>query len=556
MSSEAVAWGGTWQRAAARLKAAQRRLLAVRPLYVLSALVALQWVLVAALALTVRHNGWIYYMGGDQLWHYTGAYVIAHGQLAPTYVGVGWSTLLAPISWIFGPNLVSALPVIVLFNTLVLLPVGLVCMYGIGERIAGRLFGYWVALLWIFIPFIGIPYALHGYHQKWTEITMPQLLGLGAMSDFPSMIALVAGAYLCLRALDERHWIFAAGAGFAVGYALAVKPSNSVFLVAPALLFLIWRWRSIVPFALGLVPCLAALTFWKVTGQGNLPWRTTTDAHRLAIGSGLTHRYLRDNTWTQLHNNLLQLREFMWSDRLLEFLPVAGIAALLIRNRRAGVFVGSWFAVFFVLKGTYINSRVEDATLWRLMMPAFPAFVVLAASVPLLIPSVRAHPPVPKPWSIPRRVVVAVCAALIAVLSLFPIALVAATKPIRGSNADAFVLGNTLVPTSSAFHPKVDVSGGSVRLHWQIVKSSAGATTYTIFRRPGNADVICGPARNAPDLCTLYADRVGTTATTAFVDHPPKGTWTYRIGMTANWLDDPNAGDVYLFSRRLNVTAP
>jgi hypothetical protein len=541
------------QRIAALWAAATGRILAVRPLYVLAGLVGLQWILVAALAVTVRHNGWIYYMGGDQLWHYTGAYVIAHGQLAPTYVGVGWSTLLAPLTWILGPNLVSALPVIVLFNTLLLLPLGLVCMYGIGERIAGRLFGYWVALLWILIPFIGIPYSLHGYHQKWTEITMPQLLGLGAMSDFPSMIALVAGAYLCLRALDERHWIYAAGAGFAVAYALAVKPSNSVFLVAPALLFLIWRRRSLLPFALGLVPCLAALGFWKVTGQGNLPWRTTGSERRIAIGVGFTHRYLGDNTWTQLHNNLLQLREFMWSDRLLEFLPVAGIAALLIRNRRAGVFVGSWFAVFLLLKGTYINSRVEDATFWRLMMPAFPAFVVLAASVPLLIPSVRARVPAPKPWSIPRRVVVAVSAVLIAALSLFPIALVAATKPIRGSDADAFVLGNTLVPTSAAFHPRVGVTGGSVRLRWDPVRSRDGATTYTIFRRSGPFDVFCGPVHNAPDLCTLYADVVGTSRATTFVDHPPKGTWTYRVGMTANWLDDAHAGDVYLFSRRMVV---
>ena len=541
------------QRIAGWWSAATARLLAVRPLYVLSALVALQWALAAGLALTVRHNGWIYYMGGDQLWHYTGAYLIGHGQLAPTYVGVGWSTLLAPLSWIVGPNLVSALPAIVLFNTLVLLPLGLLCMYGIGERIAGRLFGYWVALLWIVIPFIGIPYALHGYHQKWTEITLPQLLGLGAMSDYPSMIALVVGAYLCLRALDERHWIFAAAAGFAVGYALAVKPSNSAFLVAPALLFLIWRWRSLLPFALGLVPCLAALGFWKITGQGNLPWRTTDPAQRLAIGNGFTHRYLRDNTWTQLHNNLLQLREFLWSDRLLEFLVVGGIAALLIRNRRAGVFVGAWFTVFLLLKGTYVNSRVEDATFWRLMMPAFPAFVVLAASLPLLIPSVRARPSVPRPWSISKRAVVAVAAALVAALSLFPIALVAATKPIRGTDADAFVLGATLVPTTSAFQPQVRVSGGAVRLQWRPVRSRAGTTTYTIYRRPGPADVACGPIHNAPDLCTLYADRVGTTRTTQFVDRPGKGTWTYRIGMTANWLDDPKAGDVYLFSPRLTA---
>jgi hypothetical protein len=45
------------------VRAAQQRLLAVRPLHVLSALVALQWTLVAALAATVRHNGWIYSMG-------------------------------------------------------------------------------------------------------------------------------------------------------------------------------------------------------------------------------------------------------------------------------------------------------------------------------------------------------------------------------------------------------------------------------------------------------------------------------------------------------------
>ena len=63
--------------------------------------------------------------------------------------------------------------------------------------------------------------------------------------------------------------------------------------------------------------------------------------------------------------------------------------------------------------------------------------------------------------------------------------------------------------------------------------------------------MFCGPIRHAPDLCTLYADVVGTTRATRFVDRPGKGMWTYRIGMTANWLDDPHAGDVYLFSPRV-----
>jgi hypothetical protein len=557
LSTQALAPRTTLHRLGALWISGRDRLLAVRPAYVLSALVALQWILVAALAVTVRHNGWIYYMGGDQLWHYTGAYLIAHGQLAPTYVGVGWSTILAPISWIAGPNLVSALPPIILFNMVVLLPLGLVGMYGIGERIAGRLFGYWTALLWIILPFVGIRYVLQGYHQKWTELTLPQLLGLGAMSDYPSMIVLIVGAYLCLRALDRGHWLYAAGAGFAVGYAVAVKPSVSVFLVAPALLFALWRRRALLPFAGGLVPCLAALTVWKVRGQGNLPWRTTLGAERVAIGPhSFTRRYLGGNSWEQLHNNLLQLREFMWSDRVLEFIVIAGIVALLVRSRRVGVFVGAWFVVFLLLKGTYVNSRVEDATFWRLMMPAFPAFVLFVASLPLLIPGVRPRAAAPTQWRVPKRVAIAVSAALVAALSLFPIALVAATKPIRGSGADAFVLNKTLVPTWNAFAARADVSGGAVRLRWRPVDSRAGAMTYTIYRSPSRADVACGPVPHAPDLCELSSQLVGTSRTTTFVDHPGAGAWTYRLGGTANWLDNPTFGDVYVFSGPMRVRVP
>jgi hypothetical protein len=547
VTSQAIALPGRLQRAVGLTMAARDRLLAVRPLYVLSALVAIQWLAVLGLALTVRHNGWVYYMGGDQLWHYSGAYLIVHGKLAPTYVGVGWSTLLAPLALIVGPNLVSGLPAIIVFNALVLLPLGVVCMYGIGERIAGRLFGYWTAVLWILIPFIGIRYALHGYHEKWTEITLPQLLGLGAMSDYPSMIALVAGAYLCLRALDERHWIWAAGAGFAVGYSIAVKPSNLIFLLAPALLFVLFRMRAIIPFTLGLVPCLAALLFWKVSGEGNLPWRRTAPGHALALGPGnLTHRYLRDNTWTQLHNNLLQLREQLWSDRVLEFLVIAGLVALVVRSRRAAIFVGVWFTVFFLLKGTYANARVEDGSFWRFAMPAFPAFVVLVAAVPLLVPGLRARIAPPKAWRVPRRLVVAVFVSLVALLSVFPIALVAATKPIRAPRPSAFEVNSILVPESSAIRLHPQASRGVVRLDWTAARPSTSSVFYSIYRTKSSVDVFCGPVHNAPDFCQLYSVKIGTTRATHFTDRPGPGTWTYRIGMSANWLNDTTLGDVYV----------
>src|SRR5207237_5060967 len=102
-----------------------------------------------------------------------------------------------------GPNLVSALPAMVLFNTLVLLPVALLCMYGIASRIAGRVFGYWAAALWILLPYLGIVFVEPGYHQKYTELTLPQQLGLTSVPDFPAMVALLVSAYFCLRALDS-----------------------------------------------------------------------------------------------------------------------------------------------------------------------------------------------------------------------------------------------------------------------------------------------------------------------------------------------------------------
>jgi len=202
MSSQAAAAPAAVAGAAARLRRVRDALLGVRTAYVLGAFVAVQWVAVLALALTVRHNGWLYYAGGDQLWHYTGAYLLAHGHLPPSYVGYGWSFLLLPIAPFAGPNLVSALPVIVLGNTLVLLPVALLCVYGIAAQIAGRLFGYFAATLWIAVPYLGIVFVEPGYHQKYTELTLPQLLGLTSVPDFPSTVALLVSAYLCLRAVD------------------------------------------------------------------------------------------------------------------------------------------------------------------------------------------------------------------------------------------------------------------------------------------------------------------------------------------------------------------
>jgi hypothetical protein len=534
-----------------RARHAWRVASAVRPAYVLGPLVAAQWLAVLALALTVNHNGWLYYAGGDQLWHYTGAYLMAHGHLPPSFVGYGWSYLLLPIAAIAGPNLVSALPAIVLVNTLVLLPVALLCVYGIAAQIAGRMFGYLAAALWIAIPYLGIVFVEPGYHQKYTELTLPQLVGLTSVPDFPATVALIVSAYLCLRVLDSPRWEVAALAGLAAGYSIAMKPSNAIFLVAPFLLLLVERWRALLSFAAGVAPAVLTLALWKYRGLGELA-AAPSQPVPLAAGPGdLLRRIHRPslNSWDHLHQVLLGFREHFWISRVIEWLPVAGVIALLARSRRGFLLVGVWFAVYLLAKGTYIPASIDDASFFRILMPAFPAYVLLAGAVPLLVPGVRARPAPVAPAPPGRRLTIAVVAAF-AVFAVLPLGVIAAVPRLHDGGRLAVRSAETLIPVSSSIDLQTVVSGDSVRITWRDSEPKTTAGFYHVLRsNNAKGEVGCGGRVNgSADNCVLYTDSIATTRGTSFADHPGPGTWTYRIGVAANWLNDPKLGDVYLVS--------
>jgi hypothetical protein len=69
-----------------------------QPWSVLGPLVLVQWAAVAVFALTVRHNGWLFYQGGDESAYYTTAWSLGHAYLPVTPIGWGWSTLLSPVA--------------------------------------------------------------------------------------------------------------------------------------------------------------------------------------------------------------------------------------------------------------------------------------------------------------------------------------------------------------------------------------------------------------------------------------------------------------------------
>jgi hypothetical protein len=545
------------------------RLKRIRPLYVLIVLVIAQWLAVVELARTVVHNGWIYYQGGDEIWYYTTAWLLAHGHMPLALVGYGWSTLLIPIVALAGPDFGQGLPWIVVFNVAVLLPASLLGVYGIGRQLGGRIFGYWVAILWIAVPYIGIPYTNAGYHQRYTEVTLPQALGLTGMADYPSMVMLIISAYFVLRAARGGTWIDAALGGIFAGFGIGIKPSSSLVLVGIALC-LIWarRWRTGAYFALAFAPSLLMLALWKWRGYGYLPvLRNAAETRRLAAGVGATalpmssidvHRYLNID-WHHLGLQLDLLREHFWSGRIIEWLVVAGVIGLFRASRPAGLLFGGWFLAFVFVKGGYPQASINDSSLLRIMIPSIPAFIVLLASIPLLVPGVpqRLKPDPRRKWGTPK-LHWSLVGATLAVFVLAPAAFTATAHRLTQTSTVAYtVVGNMPVPVDTSWKLHSTVYKGRILITWRELRPAGGRVFFRVYKAPASSLPSCADAGGSGAYtCEVAGNNFNSTLQGAQYDAPGPGSWTYRVGLAANWENNPALGDVYLLSAPLTVRIP
>jgi hypothetical protein len=545
-----------------------------QPWSVLGPLLVLQWLCLVVFAAAAEHNGWLYYQGGDQSFYWTGAHQLSEWTLPVAAVGYAWSYLLIPIAFFAGANVLSGLPVVVVLNALILLPVALLCVYGIAARIAGRVFGYWAAFLWVIVPYVTIPMFDQRYHEKYVDITLPQSLGLTVLGDFPSMVFLLITAYLLVRALDTREWTDAVLAGLIGGFAIGMKPSNALFFGAAVLCLLASRrWTLMAAFAAALVPGLFLLALWKQRGLGELPVLSSTGGSGgslAAIGANApvgsmfspVRRYI-DLNWHQLHQNIDGVREFFWAVRPLEFVPFAGLLAIGRRSWPKSILVFGWFMTFLLIKGTDDQANIDDASFFRLMMPSFPAFLLLLASIPLLVPAfswsrrVFPMPMPPLPSRRPGRRGLAVAGA---VLVLLPLIVVAGANPQSSADAVTYRLQDVYVPVQS-FRLQAEESGDKRVLTWDAPYSGRTDVFYTVLRsRPVATDPENDDRRTveglsckerlhgAPLNCDVVMDHLTTTTARLFVDRPPPGRWTYRVGMTANWVNDTSLGDVMIVS--------
>jgi hypothetical protein len=341
-----------------------------------------------------------------------------------------------------------------------------------------------------------------------------------------------------------------------------VKPANALFLAAPLVAFaLARRWRQAVVFGLALAPALLALTIWKAKGLGTVPLFAQSS---VTVAAGLGDPVLAESwfqrtfdidfeTWKQ---NMSNLREFTWSARVIQFLPLAGAIAVARRSVPVAGLMLTWFLAYVVVKGSASVATIESGSYWRLVMPALPAFALLAAAVPLLVPTFLGRmgdrlAPLPG-----RRPGVRATAAMVVVLSVVPIVVLLVSSPMRvetmpptGVVSSAIVLDNIAVPSdSSVVDLDVRRTASGNELTWTDSTKRA-STFYRVFRATqggGFPDMVC--ELRGVDRCELRSETLVTTRDRRFVDPDPPPDAVYRIGVAANWLDETDRGDVFVLS--------
>jgi hypothetical protein len=256
---------------------------------------------------------------------------------------------------------------LLLANQIVLLPAAVIAVYAVGWSLGGRLLAIWFGAVLVLLPLAGWRFALEPFRDTYVDRVLVHAYGLSDDGRFAAGALLLVATALVVRSLagDVRA---GAAAGLAAGAATLVEPSAVLFLVGPLLAYAGARTpQSFALFAVAAVPLSLA----------------TLLVHD--VDPGL------DVSWNAFGDNMAGLREYLWSNRVLQWLPIAGAIGLARRSVPVALLVGGWFGAFALAEGASPNLPVGDGRFLAAFVPALPAFALLAAAIPLLVPGVPAR---------------------------------------------------------------------------------------------------------------------------------------------------------------------
>jgi hypothetical protein len=366
--------------------------------------------------------------------------------------------------------------------------------------------------------------------------------------------------------------------GIVLGFLVVLKPGNGPLALAGVLILVVTlNVRVLVAVIAAAVPAVAALTIWKRTGvgtvpllhSGNLPLQGGGNGAAGAGGAGPVtgngvvkppppvHRYLNID-WNHFGENVHALGQVFWSVRLLELLLVAGSMGLVVRSRSKGLLVVSWFLAFALVKGGVDYAGVYDTSLYRFLLPSWPAWVLIVAGVVFCWPSSparrsrqrdedRRRAKLLRP---PTRRLLIVAAVL---LGLGPLALAMAASPIGRETAGQMNFTGAPVPIQD-FHLRARrVGKHHVRLSWTHVGTSRAATWYQVFKAKDDGCTYMLAGRSD---CRFLMPVIGAARLTTFDDTEASGRVVYRVALAAGARVDLNTSAYLLLSKPVTVVLP
>ncbi|HEV8462315.1 MAG TPA: glycosyltransferase family 39 protein [Gaiellaceae bacterium] len=512
------------------------------------AAIVVQWAFLGwAVDARINHNGWLFADGDDGPWYWTTAWAQTSLHVPYTAIGAGWPYLLTPLAAIFGPNMADGLPAVIALNLLILGPLSVVCMYLVGDRLAGRLFGVWSALVWALLPTSAL--ALYGTSHRTflIDFFLPTGTGLNVLSDYPSMVCAIVCAYLVLRAVDSGRLEDGALAGIMLGFLVLMKPANGPLPIAAVILLGVTRrFRALIATVVAAIPAAIALSRWKELGHGSIPALSGGGGGAGGAVSHNAHTYLNID-FHKLIVNAHELREVFWSLRMLEFILVAGSIALIARTRWKGAFVVGWFLGFALVKGTAPYAGVYDTSVYRFLLPAWPAWALIVAGVVFLWPGSRRTPLEIAP---PRPVSRWVVGAVALVFMLGPLIVIVGDSPAKpGAIVDENYVGAPL-PVVDFGVETTRVGPHTVRFTWNSKRTSHAATAYAVFKDATDGCTIIDPSH---PLCRFRMTLIGVTLKRTFTDTQAVTPRYYRIGLVKGsdvQVDNPS---MLLMSKPVHV---
>jgi hypothetical protein len=245
-----------------------------------------------------------------------------------------------------------------------------VLIYEFGRTLGGSRFGFLAAGVWIAAPALLLRYWVSGggsppvpFSPVYHDVYLPQGFGVHSHAGVAAACLLLLACRLSLAAFRGNVPV-ALAAGLAAGGAALVEPRAWPALAAPALALLAARRpAACAAAAAGAAAGLAALLVFR-----HVP--------------GIHPGYHRMGT------TLANVREFAWSLRVLEYLPLAGLVGIARRSAPAAVLLG-WVLLTLVilpLGYTWPEHRTGLVSFFTDIRPGLPVYALLAASLPFLVP--------------------------------------------------------------------------------------------------------------------------------------------------------------------------